>query len=108
MAKHPRKFGEIPDWAKKGPVTLRNYDLRCEWYGAKIKQWGDNWPFLSKDPDFSSTADEAAWERYFLKWLHGFPPSYQLYRRGVIKYYNLPEARPELFEPAYGGRDVHG
>jgi hypothetical protein len=75
-----------------------------EWYGAKIKQWGDNWPFLSTDPEVPGTANLAAWERYFLDHLGGFPKSYQLFRRGVIRYFNLPEVTPELFDTSYDPR----
>ena len=102
--KSKRPFGEIPDWAKKGPVTLRNFDLRVEWYGAKIKQWGDNWPFLSNIREYPTTADQAAWERYFLEVLGAYPPSYRLFKRGVIRAYNLPEATPELFDPSFDPR----
>ena len=86
-----------------GPITPRNYDLRAEWYGVKIKQWRDKWPFLSRDPDVPSTADEIAWEVYFRDHLGAFPPVYSLYRNGGMKYMNVPEARPELFDPSYNG-----
>jgi len=102
--KSKRPFGEIPDWAKKGPVTLRNYDLRSEWYGAKIKEWRDGWPFLSTDPEYPATADQTAWEAYFLKQLGAFPPSYQLFKRGVMRAYNLPDVKPELFDTSYDPR----
>lgn len=101
MARDKHPFGEIPDWAKRGPVTLQNYDLRVEWYGAKIKQWRDSWPFLSRDQETPATADEVAWDRYFTAQLGGYPPSYRLFRQGVIRFYNVPEARPETFEPGY-------
>lgn len=103
MAKTNRKFGELPEWAQGGPITLKNYDLRMEWYGVKIKQWRDNWPFLSRDPDVRSTADEIAWEVYFRDHLGGFPASWQNFRDGSMRYLNVPEARPELFDMSYGG-----
>ena len=103
-----RQFGKIPDWAKKGPVTPRNYDLRAEWHGATIKQWGDSWPYVTTNPDYKdgATADQFAWERYFLDVLREYPASYRLYKRGIIKSYNFPEARPELFDPGYEPRPV--
>lgn len=104
MAESKRKFGHIPDWAKTGPVDLKNYDLRAEWYGATIKQWGDGWPFLSHDPAIAATADEYAWDRYFYEHLGGYPKSYRLFRNKFIRYFNVPEARPELFDPSYKGR----
>lgn len=63
--------------------------------------WKDNWPFLSNDPEIEGTADRTAWERYFLKVLHGYPASYQLFHSGKIRYFNLPEATPELFDTSY-------
>ena len=96
-----RKFGEIPEWAKTGRVTLTNYDLRAEAYGVKVKQWGDNWPFLSHDPDIRATANEDAWSNYFWDHLGGYPPSFQLFRNGTIRFFNCPEERPEVFDPSY-------
>ena len=100
--KSSRQFGTIPDWAKRGPVTPLNYDLRAEWHGATIRQWEDQWPFVSTKPEYQPpTADQAAWERYFLEVLREFPASYRLFKRGVISSYNFPEATPELFDTGY-------
>ena len=99
--KPERKFGEIPEWAKTGPITLTNYDLRAEAYGAKVKQWGDSWPFLSHDKDTKPTANEKLWADYFWEHLGGYPPSFQIFRDGTIRYYNVPDERPEVFDPSY-------
>lgn len=99
MEKH-RKFGDIPEWAKNGPVTLKNYDLRVELHG-KIKAWGDKWPMLSNDENYPETADRGAWDLYFRDHLGGFPPTYRLFRDGRIRYLNLPERTPELFDTSY-------
>lgn len=96
-----RDFGDIPPWAKAGAVNLKNYDLRAEWHGAKIKMWGNNWPFLSHNPQVKETADEHAWDLYFRDHLGGFPKTYRLFRDGVIRYFNAPEATPELFDQNY-------
>lgn len=74
-----------------------------EWYGATIKKWGDKWPFLSRNPEVPATADEQSWDEYFRGHLGGFPASYQLFRGGTIRYYNVPETLPELFDPSYQG-----
>ena len=96
-----RKFGEIPAWAQTGPITLTNYDLRAEAYGVKVKQWGESWPFLSHEPSEPPTANEDAWSRYFWEHLGGYPKSFQLFRGGQIRYFNVPDERPELFDPSY-------
>lgn len=97
---------QIPDSAKKGPVSVANFDLRAGWHGAGIACWNEgdeaNWPFLSHAPEaYAATADEAAWDRYFLDHLNGYPESYKFFKRGVIRFYNVPEARPELFDSSY-------
>lgn len=96
-----RDFGDIPGWAMKGKINLENYDLRVEWYGAKIKEWGKKWPFLSRNPRVKLTANEHAWDLYFRDHLGGFPAAYRLFRDGVIEYLNVPEATPELFDKDY-------
>lgn len=63
--------------------------------------WNDKWPFLSDDPEVNGTANRGAWEQYFLQQLGGYPASYQLFRHGIIRYFNLPEAKPELFDTSY-------
>jgi hypothetical protein len=84
-----------------GNITLQNYDKRMEIHGKAIKQWGDEWPFLSRDPNIPSTANEAAWHEYFRNHLGGFPKTYQLYKNGHIRYLNMPEELPENFDPTY-------
>ena len=95
------------DVAKRSPklpksldaISLGNYDEMVWWYGTKIKQWANNWPFLSHDEDrFPSTASETVWDRYFREHLGGYPKSYRLFKTGKINFYNLPEAQPELFD----------
>jgi hypothetical protein len=67
-------------------------------YG-RLKQIGDNWPFLSHDEDrFPATASETVWDRYFTEHLGGYPTSYRLFKTDRIKFYNVPEAQPELFD----------
>ena len=100
-----RKFGDIPDWAKRGPISVSNFDFRSELHGF-IKKWGDKWPYLSNNETVSSTADHGAWDQYFRDHLGGFPKTYVMFRDGAIRYMNLPEARPEVFDPSYPGAKV--
>jgi hypothetical protein len=72
------------------------------YHGMEVQKWKDSWPFLSNDEgETLPTANRSAWEKYFLRMLGGYPKSYQLFRNGTIKYYNMPEARPELFDTRY-------
>ena len=76
------------------------------WHGTEVKHWENNWPFLSHDEgDYPATASETAWEWYFLMHLGGYPKSYRLFKNGTIKYYNVPEAQPELFDMSYTPKD---
>ena len=104
MDNDSRDFGDIPTWAKEGKVNLKNYDLRAELHGAKIREWKQEWPFLSHKAERRATANEHAWDLYFRDHLKGFPPTYQLFRDGIIEYFNVPEATPELFDKSYQPR----
>ena len=86
---------EIPEWAKKGPVTLRNYDYRVMWHG-QTKKWGDGWPMLK-----FGASNFPVWHEYFYCHLGGFPWCFQALLDGKIKQMNIPEARPEWFDPSF-------
>lgn len=83
------------------PVTLQNYDQMVLLYG-KLKKIGDNWPFLSHDEErHAATASEIVWDRYFNDHLGGYPASYRLFKNNTIKFYNVPEVDPRLFDLSY-------
>lgn len=84
----------------KGNVSRANFDQRSQWYGTKIKKWGDSWPYLSNKADVPATADAQAWADYFHQ-LGGGSPVYEAFKAGIIKFMNMPEARPEVFDTAY-------
>jgi len=95
MAREPAKK---PLPKSLAPITLQNYDQMVLLYG-RLKQLGNNWPFLSHDEDrFPATASEPIWDRYFNGHLGGYPTSYRLFKTGVIHFYNVPEAEPEFFD----------
>lgn len=85
---------------KTNNITVNNYDERMKTHGTKM-QWGDNWPFLSKNPAIPPTANEQAWHQYFRDHLGGFPKTYRLYKDSIIQYLNMPEELPENFDPTY-------
>jgi len=64
-------------------------------------RWGDAWPFLSHEQREPSTADHAAWHRYFAVHLGGFPKGYRAFMDRAMKHYNLPEVLPELFDDTW-------
>ena len=101
MAKKDRKWGEIPAWMIKAPVTLLNYDQKAEHHGVKLAGLKDNWPFVSNRENEEDTANREAWEDYFWKHLGGWPRSYRLFRDGVIPSYNFPTVIPEEFDTSY-------
>ena len=80
-------------------ITRDNYDQEMQRHGKT--KYSDNWPFLSRNPDIPGTANETHWANYFANHLGGYPTSFQLFRKGTIRYYNLPEVRPEDFDTTY-------
>jgi len=108
MAKtQKREFGQIPDWAKRGPVTKANYDLRAEAHMALRSKTGrSQTPFLrlpgtyAPDDDELPTADHNGWVEYWI-WLgggYGFSRQVAMFFDGRFKALNVPEATPELFD----------
>lgn len=93
------KRGSVEVWKPDVGIRLENYDQRMQSYGQAFNE--GVWPFLSRDPRYSATADEHAWDVYFRDHLRGFPPTYQLYRDGVIKCLNVPTKLPEEFDRTY-------
>ena len=85
----------------QGPINLKNYNLRAEFHGGKVKIYGNAWPLLSRNPDIASTADEFDWELYYRDHLNGFPKGYAAYRNGEINYWNVPEINPQDFDRDY-------
>lgn len=103
---------EMKEWrqglhAVEGQITAKNYDAQAAWYGVKIKHWADRggWPFLSRDPEIASTADESAWLAYFSKLRGGYPPTFRAYIERKIRYLNVPEKSPGLFDTSYKPSD---
>lgn len=86
---------QIPEWAKQGVVDLKNYDLRVLWHG-QTRGWGDNWPMLTLASPFFGL-----WHEYFGRHLGGFPWAFSALLSGRIKQMNVPESRPEHFDPSF-------
>lgn len=101
-----RKFGVLPEWAKLGGITRKNYDLRVEAFGKRegLGQPGKPWPFLSRDQNNPATADDGEWDMYFRDGLLGFPKSYQAYRDGLLRYFNVPTFAPQEFDSTWQPR----
>lgn len=108
MAKNARReFGKIPEWAKKGPPTKANYDLRAEEHMAKRSNAGRSLtPFLrlpgtyAIDDEDIPTADHDGWVEYWI-WLsggYGFPRQVAMFFEGRFKALNVPEITPEEFD----------
>src|SRR5262249_40408721 len=83
------------------PTTVANYSLKAECYGFALRQYTDNWPFLTNVKGQTRTPDFAAWDPYSHTFLRGFPVCYKMFREWKLKHYNVPEERPELFDTAY-------
>jgi hypothetical protein len=83
-----------------GPVTLQNYDLRAEFYLAKIPA-GNPHPYLrlpGKMEVGEVTADYPAWMEYFQRHLGGFSQQAQMFLDGLIPALSVPTQTPEEFD----------
>ena len=92
-----RKFGEIPEHHKTGPVTLRNYNFRAEWHASiqNAKRKGEHPIIRIGSPEF------AGWFEYFEQHLRGFPWPMKQLLAGRINAMTVPELRPEWFDPSF-------
>lgn len=95
MQSKERKFGEIPAWAKVGPITGKNYAYRAEAYCAALADTrGHSHPTIRKDiPEFYQ------WWEYFT-WLGRIPVGFQVIinEPHSQREFTVPETNPELFD----------
>lgn len=92
-----RRFGEIPDWAKTGPIDLKNYDYRAEWHCAdRSPKRGGAHPIIKLgSPEFP------AWHEYFVRHLGGVPWAMKALIAGDIESFTAPEQMPQWFDPSF-------
>ena len=99
-----RPFGQIPDWAMKGPIDLKNYNYRAEKHCVeRSSKRGGEHPTITRDsPDF------LLWREYFERYLGGRPWAFKALLDGRISSMTLPEPMPQwfdsTFEPTAGWR----
>lgn len=97
-----RPFGQIPEWAKLGMVTLRNYDLRAE---AMMARMDEPIPYIrlphliAEDEDI--TGELWPWLEYWIRHLGGLPRQPRMLIEGFIEALNVPTAHPEQFDPRF-------
>jgi hypothetical protein len=91
-----REYGEIPNWAKRGPITLANYSLRAELY-CKLRGRTEH-PTIER----GTTACER-WQSYFQYHLGGYPQAMWMLIEGRIKEMTVPEDDPEAFDQDWPG-----
>lgn len=92
-----RRFGEIPEWAKTGPIDLRNYDYRVEWHCAERSQKrGGTHPTIKL-----GSADFRLWHEYFTQHLGGLPWAMKALIDSQIESMVVPEQVPQWFDPSF-------
>jgi hypothetical protein len=91
-----REFGEIPSWAKHGPVTLANYSFRAELY-CKLAGRKEH-PTIEL-----GTTECELWRSYYQYHLGGYPQAMWMLVQNQIKEMTVPEEDPELFDPSWIG-----
>ena len=99
MQLRERKFGEIPAWARPGPVTGKNYPFRAEAYCAAIGDArGRMHPTVKKGmPEFYE------WWEYFERHLKHIPVNFQtiIDEPHSQREFSVPELRPEEFDGSF-------
>jgi hypothetical protein len=92
-----RKFGEVPEWAKTGAISLANYPYRAEAHCAlKSRDRGGMHPTITRtSPDF------VTWVEYFRLHLGGDPLSLQMLMDASMVEMTVPELVPQWFDPSF-------
>lgn len=92
-----RAFGDIPPWAKLGPVRKGNYSYRAELHcSIKTGERHGAHPTLKRD-----SPELAAWMKYFDDHLGGRPLCFRMLLDGSVAEMTLPERFPEWFDPTF-------
>lgn len=96
----PREFGEIPHWAKTGPITLRNYGYRAEVHcKSKSQERNGAHPTIKIGTD-----DFRAWRQYFERHLGGLPVVMERMLQNPNddrREMTVPELVPQWFDPSF-------
>lgn len=92
-----RKFGTIPEWAKTGPIGLRNYPYRAEQHCSVQgqKRNGLHPTITHNGPDFP------LWHQYFERHLGGRPTAFEMLLSQAINEMTVPEPVPQWFDPSF-------
>lgn len=92
-----RRFGEIPDWAKQGPIDLKNYNFRVEWHCVQCstKRAGVHPTITLGSNNFR------LWHEYFAVHLGGLPWAMRALIDGQIQVMSVPEDIPQWFDPSF-------
>jgi hypothetical protein len=99
MAKRERAYGEIPDWAKQGPIDLANYSFRAELHCRdRSKDRTGAHPTIVR-----GTEEFRVWREYFEKHLRGYPRVMQLMLENPQdrREMTVPEKWPQWFDPSF-------
>lgn len=96
-AAQTRKLGEMPLWARVGPIDLRNYNYRAEKHCAdRSNDRG------GKHPTITLMSPELPfWRKYFEHWLGGHPWAFQRLLDAQIAEMTVPEQEPQWFDPSF-------
>lgn len=99
MAQAERVYGEIPAWAKTGPITLRNYSYRAEVHckTKTVERQGAH-------PTIQLGTDEfKLWRQYFEVHLGGLPMAMQrmLQNPDDQRHMSVPEPLPQWFDTSF-------
>lgn len=95
-----RAYGSMPDWAKQGPISLRNYPYRAEAHCAqKSSQRQGVHPTVTLD-----SPEGRLWRQYFEVHLGGLPFVMEMLVTKALAELTVPEPVPMWFDPSFEPR----
>lgn len=98
MPKVERKFGVMDDWAKQGPIDVKNYSQRAECYCAvRTREREGIHPTVQwSSPEFME------WWEYFV-WLGRIPSTFQriIDHPNGGSVFTVPDRRPKWFDARF-------
>lgn len=87
----------MPDWAKTGPIDVRNYSFRAEAHCAlKSAERTGIHPVITLD-----SGEFPAWQEYFDRHLGGRPKAFAMMLDATIREMTVPEQVPQWFDPSF-------
>jgi hypothetical protein len=87
----------MPEWARAGPISGKNYSFRAEAYCAANSALREGQhPTINRDsPEFP------LWQEYFDRWLQHRPTVFRMLLEAGDREMTVPAQLPQWFDPSF-------